>query len=77
MSVPTDNNTSIKEDNKISKYKNLQIEIVKLCHFKTTTVPVIDLADVKYQKIVLCRTALLLSMWVKTVIQKKEQNIST
>ena len=29
MSEPTDNNTSVKVYNKISKYKNLEIEIEK------------------------------------------------
>ena len=31
MSVPTDNKMSIKESNKISKYKDLEIEIEKKC----------------------------------------------
>ena len=41
MSVPTDNNTSIKEYNEISKHKDLEIEIVKMWHLKTTTIPII------------------------------------
>ena len=33
-------NISVKEFNKISKYKELEIEIEKMCHLKTITVPV-------------------------------------
>ena len=44
MSVPTNNNISVKEYDKRSKYKYLEIEIEKICHLKTTTMPVIDLA---------------------------------
>ena len=40
MSGPTHNNRSVKEYNKIIKYKNLEIEIEKMLHLKTTTVPV-------------------------------------
>ena len=39
MSVPT--NISIKEYNKISKCKNLEIDIRKMRHLKITTIPVI------------------------------------
>ena len=35
MSVPNDNNLSVKEYNKISKYKDLEIEIEKMWHLKT------------------------------------------
>ena len=41
MSVPTDNHISAKEYNKISKYKDFEIEILKMWHFKITTVLVI------------------------------------
>ena len=41
MSVPTDNNISVKEYNKISKYKHMEIEIEKMRHFNPATVPVI------------------------------------
>ena len=41
MSMPTDNNISVKEYYKISKYKNLKIKIKKMWHFKTTTQPII------------------------------------
>ena len=41
MSVLTNNNISVKEYNKISKYKKLKIEIEKMWHFKTTTLSVI------------------------------------
>ena len=37
MSVPTDYNISVKEYNKITEYKNLEIEIEKIWHLKTTT----------------------------------------
>ena len=39
--VPTDNNVSLKEYNKIDKYKDVEIEIEKMWHLKTTIVPVI------------------------------------
>ena len=41
MLGPIDNNTPIKEYNKISKYKDLEIEIEKMWHLKTTMVSVI------------------------------------
>ena len=41
MSAPTDNNISIKEYNKISNCKHLEIEIEKMWRFNTTTVPII------------------------------------
>lgn len=40
-SVPSDNNVSTKEFDKLSKYKDLQIEIEKMWELKTTIVPVI------------------------------------
>ena len=42
MSLPTDNYTSVKEYNKISKYKDVEIEIEKIWYLKVTTVPVIE-----------------------------------
>ena len=42
MSVPTDNNISVKEYNKISEYKDEEIEIKEMWNLKTTTVPVIE-----------------------------------
>ena len=41
MSVPRYKNTSVKEYNRISKYKDLEIEIEKMGLFKTSTVPVL------------------------------------
>ena len=41
MSLPTDNKISVKEYNKISEYKDLEIEILKMWHLETTTTPVI------------------------------------
>ena len=41
MSVPSDANISSKEFEKISKYKDLEIEIQKMWHLRTQTVPVI------------------------------------
>ena len=41
MAVPTGNNKSVKEYNKMNKYKDLEIEIEKMWLLKTTTVPVI------------------------------------
>ena len=42
MSVPTDNNISVKEYDKISKFKDLEIEIEKkIWLLKTTTISVI------------------------------------
>ena len=40
MPVPTDINISVKEDDKISKYKNLKTEIEKMQHLKNITMPV-------------------------------------
>ena len=41
MSVPSDDNLLVKKDNKISKYNDKDIEIERMKHFKTITVPVI------------------------------------
>ena len=41
MSIPTERNTSLKTAEKLSKYKDLEIEIEKTWGMKTTTVPVI------------------------------------
>ena len=41
MSIPSDANISSKEFEKIAKYKDLQIEIQKMWHMRTETVPVI------------------------------------
>ena len=41
VSVPSDQNTSTKVTEKISKYKDLEIEITKIRRVKTEIVPVI------------------------------------
>ncbi|XP_037772667.1 uncharacterized protein LOC119568279 [Penaeus monodon] len=41
VSIPTDKNTSIKICEKLSKYKDLEIEIERMWGMKTTTVPVV------------------------------------
>ena len=44
MSVPSDRNISAKEFEKLSKYKDLEIEIAKMWKMKTKTIPVIIVA---------------------------------
>ena len=41
MSVPSDTSLSLKTFEKLSKYKNLEIEVTKMWHLKTTTLPVV------------------------------------
>ena len=41
MSVPTDQNIAAKEFDKLSKYKDLEIEINRMWNLKAITVPVI------------------------------------
>ena len=41
MSVPTDNNISVKEYNKTYKYKDQKVEIEHMWQLKTTTMPII------------------------------------
>ena len=41
MAVPSDRNTSLKVAEKLSKYKDLEIEITKMWGLKTITVPVV------------------------------------
>ena len=41
MAIPTDRNISIKEFDKPSKYKDLQIEIERMWHLKTTVIPIV------------------------------------
>ena len=41
MTIPSDRNVSIKEVEKLSKYKDLEIEVSKMWKMKTTTLPVV------------------------------------
>ena len=41
MTVPADRNIAPKEFEKISKYKDLEMEIQKMWHLKTTVIPVV------------------------------------
>ena len=41
MAIPTDRNISIKEFDKLSKYKDLQIEMERMWHLKTTVIPIV------------------------------------
>ena len=41
MTIPSDRNVLIKEVEKFSKYKDLEIEISKMWRMKTTTIPVV------------------------------------
>ena len=41
MSVPSDRNISAKAFEKLSKYKDLEIEVQKMWHLKTKTLPVV------------------------------------
>ena len=44
MAIPSDRNTSVKVAEKLSKYKDLEIEITKMWGLKTITVPVVIVA---------------------------------
>ena len=41
MTVPSDKNVPLKEYKKVSKYKDLEIEIQKMWHLKATVIPVV------------------------------------
>ena len=41
MSVPSDTNVSLKIFEKLSKYADLEIEVTKMWHLKTTVLPVV------------------------------------
>ena len=41
MSIPTDRNNSVKVNENVSKYKDLEIEIERIWGMKTTTVPLV------------------------------------
>ena len=41
MSIPSERNVSIKEVEKLSQYKDLEIEVTKMWQMKTTTVPIV------------------------------------
>ena len=41
MSIPSDKNTRAREFEKLSKYKDLEIETTKMWHLETVTIPVI------------------------------------
>ena len=41
MTIPTDRNISVKEFDKLSRYKDLQIEIERMWRLKKTVIPVI------------------------------------
>ena len=41
LAVPSDRNTSIKVDEKLSKYKDLETEIARMWKMETETMPVV------------------------------------
>ena len=41
MNIPSDRNVSAKVFEKLSKYKDLEIEVEKMWHLKTNTLPVV------------------------------------
>ena len=41
MRIPYDRNVSIREVEKLLKYKDLEIEVTKICEMKTSTVPIV------------------------------------
>ena len=41
LAVPLDRNTSVKVDEKLSKYKDLEIEIGRMWKMETETIPVV------------------------------------
>ena len=41
MTVPSERNVTIKEVEKLSKYKDLEIEVSRMWEMKTTTIPVV------------------------------------
>ena len=41
MKIPADKNISVAEIEKLSKYKDLEIEVEKLWHMKNVTIPVV------------------------------------
>ena len=41
MKIPEDKNVSVAEFEKLSKYKELEIEVEKLWHMKTVTIPAV------------------------------------
>ena len=41
MSLPSERNVSIKEVEKLSKYKDLEIEVTKMWEMKTSTAPIV------------------------------------
>ena len=41
MKIPADKNVSVAEFEKLSKYKDLEIEVEKLWHMTTVTIPVV------------------------------------
>ena len=51
MSVPSDTKVSLKIFEKLSKYKDLEIEVTKLWHVKTTTLPVVTGALAMVEKL--------------------------
>ena len=45
MAVPADRNTTVKVEEKLSKYKDLELEIVRMWKMETETIPLENYVD--------------------------------
>ena len=70
MSIPSERNVPIKEVEKLSKYKDLEIEVTKMWEMKTSIVPIVICS---YYKVICNWLACFLQNKTITIVVKRKE----